>query len=748
MALKLGSLFVSLDANASGLTKGLAEGMKAVEKFSGQAKKMAGEVAQSAGVLSALGIAAVKLASTVDGPAKQAMTGLENSTKLLAVQVADVLTPAVRALTEMFTGAARVVAGLDAETKKAISTVAIIAVQLAAGAKAAQLFFGAVAPLMKALAAGVSLIGGIGVAPLLGIVAAVGAVIGIVALLHRAWRKNWGGIQDATREVLDWLQSGFSQLGKLFGKVWGFFLDRVWASVDAMLQLGAVIERVTKVNLGVGGMREGLEGLFKDLRSGEFIGEAFKFGKSVAQSVGEGLETVKEEWEIILKEMGLDKLGAKVRSLMKGAKPREAKSDGLPTLEQLGYSERKNVTGYALSLEQLMALGNPAKNAPTISSGSATATGRAAPSLLEKLGAVAQRLGDDFARVGEQLRPLGEGLAMFAQGLTSKLGDLGGVIQSVVNGASQGGAAGAIAAAAVELLSRTQAFQALLQTASGALATLVQAFEPIAASLVPPLERILAAVTDALVPVIGALAPVFEMLGNVLDSITPFIVMVGVVLQGLAPVIQVFGMLLKMLFDALGPIIKVLFEVARVVLLVILGFIKVVLDIWNGIIEALASIVETVVNIFTFGAGGKAAGDWVRGAKGDSAGVGAAMKALEDMSWDNASAQAEASAATKRNAAAQVEAAKAAGQVSEALMNVPSGYKIAFARFNADMGLHFEAAAAGGAGAGGGDWTFTGDIYIDTTGDGEETFEEMRKAAKKEAAQRRGNPYARGELDP
>lgn len=42
--------------------------------------------------------------------------------------------------------------------------------------------------------------------PLLGIVAAIGAVVVGVAYLHKAWRLNWGGIQDKTAEALNWIQ--------------------------------------------------------------------------------------------------------------------------------------------------------------------------------------------------------------------------------------------------------------------------------------------------------------------------------------------------------------------------------------------------------------------------------------------------------------------------------------------------------------------------------------------------------------
>jgi hypothetical protein len=105
-----------------------------------------------------------------------------------------------------------------------------------------------------------------------------------------------------------------------------------------------------------------------------------------------------------------------------------------------------------------------------------------------------------------------------------------------------------------------------------------------------------------------------------------------------------------------------------------------------------------------------------------------------------------AAAATLRNASAQDAAAVAATKVAEAFTNVPTGYKLALARFNATgEGENAYAAAAaasfGGGGGGNGGIVVYGDLNVSSTG--ATTAEELAAAAKKattrQRAQNRGN---------
>ena len=76
MALKVGSLYVSLGAETSGLLKGMGEALKSVEKVTAAVRKVSSGVAQTSAALTAMAGAAVHLAATVDGPTKAALINL------------------------------------------------------------------------------------------------------------------------------------------------------------------------------------------------------------------------------------------------------------------------------------------------------------------------------------------------------------------------------------------------------------------------------------------------------------------------------------------------------------------------------------------------------------------------------------------------------------------------------------------------------------------------------------------------
>lgn len=711
MALKLGSLFVSLDADASRLVKGLADGVKAVEKFSRQAKAMAGELAASAGALTIIGAAAVKLAASVDGRAKAAMTGLENSTKLLAVQVADVLLPAVRALTQMFDQVARVVAGLDAETKKTISTVAIVAVQVAAAAKAVQLFAGVVGPAMKALSAGLSLVASVGLGPLLGIVVAIGAVIGIVALLHRAWRQNWAGIQEKTKSVLDWFRNAFGQLGSFFGRFWNFIITGAENFIAAVLEAVDALQQFTGVKLvDVGGMREGFTGLFKDLRTGDFVSEAFKFGKTVGEEMVGG---IKEEWKYIYDELGLDKLAGKVKGLMRGATPRAP--SGIETV-------------------QVSTVGGDTSGAKGLAAGFAPLQG--------PTGGLPQAhiitAWDKFAAFSDEV----------TNRAMSAMGSAGASVQNIVSGFAQGGPIGGIISIALELVTRMKSFQDLMAMLEKAFGRIAEFLDGLLSGIFDAVGMILAVVIEALKPLFDSLAPLFQAIAIPLKGIAPILALLGFLFQAIAPLLASIGSILGALFTALEPVLKILFEIVKVVMVVIIGFLQAVVAIWNTIIDVIAGIVQGILTAITLGAGAswaKDVADGIRKAKADDKALSSAMNALNQSTWDSMTAQSEATASSWKAADGLDNLSQTAQQVTESLSNVPSGYKIAYARFQADMGLNFAANTANaGAGGAGGGIHVQGDVNVFTSGDGEQTLAELQKALRKEAAQRRGNPYAGG----
>jgi hypothetical protein len=116
------------------------------------------------------------------------------------------------------------------------------------------------------------------------------------------------------------------------------------------------------------------------------------------------------------------------------------------------------------------------------------------------------------------------------------------------------------------------------------------------------------------------------------------------------------------------------------------------------------------------------------------------MKGLVDKMWAPAAnelaiAEGEAARAAWRNAAGQNDAADAAAKAAQQFTNVPSGYRMALARYNADLGITGPVVGGGGG--------TTVNIYGDINSSAE-TVENLAEDAKKEAARERGQQRGTG----
>lgn len=773
MALKLGSLYVSLTARTSAFSKGMSDAMGALERFTKEAKKVSADVAQFAGALSVIGIGALKLASTVDGPTKSAMMGLENSTKLLAVQVADMLLPAVHELTSLFKQAASAVASLDPELKKQISTFAVMAVQVAAAAKAFSMLSGLASSAFGVLKSAFSMLASVGLAPLLEIALAVAAVIAVVVLLHRAWRKNWGGIQEATQEVVNWLRDAFGQFGDFMGKVWNFLIDGAARFVEAILgAIDAVQELTGKKVVNTAGLREGIAGLWKDLKSGSFFSDAFKFGKTVGQQMSEGLV---EELSVIKAELmaklGLDKMfggGGKTIGLGRSAgksSPRDPSGhefmadESMRLAAQAAAYHLQEVAAEADAFKKRMAdvqigqeirawLKSIAQEPTTTMRGglasvslsdakitsrrfgggmtASTDSNKRANAMADAVGAAswdgaltalkeglgrAATFGEELAAWGARMGPL---VASAGKQLLGAVGDLVG---SIVEGAQQGGVWGAIIAAFMEIAKKTESAMKFLDVAMEFVKRLAEMVEPLVKPIFDALTDVLGIVVQIIAPVFAALKPLFEAIAKLVKYLSPILYAIGDILLAIAPILEVIGNVLGVVMDALKPILDL-----------VAGLLKVIATVILGIIIGL----NELAGVF---------GD--EKAKAESA----RLKGIVDKMWartgDNAIAQGEAAGAALRNAAAQNTAAEAASAVAESLSNVPSGYKLALSRFNADLGIGAAPMAAAAAG-GGSTVIINGGVHV--TSDpktAEELAEDAEREANRDRGQRTGNPRPR-----
>jgi hypothetical protein len=245
-------------------------------------------------------------------------------------------------------------------------------------------------------------------------------------------------------------------------------------------------------------------------------------------------------------------------------------------------------------------------------------------------------------------------------------GQAGGLISATSQGASAGGPFGAIAGAIGYLLTQTQSFTEIITMFNDVIGALVEVLEPVMKAIKPLIaisNEILIIVADQLAPVLEGLTPVFHALFTVVKGV------------GLA--------------------------VAYVV--------KGIGSVWNGIIDAIATIFDKIGGIKVFGM--KPFGflegwaDTVRKAEVNMNGVNRAIEQLKDTTIASAEAAGKLSVvgtgegsfdatsdavsdltlSVLEDVDALDEHADTLKEVNEALLNMPQGFKLAAARFEATM---------------------------------------------------------------
>ncbi|MBC2746259.1 MAG: phage tail tape measure protein [ANME-2 cluster archaeon] len=234
-------------------------------------------------------------------------------------------------LTDVVVPAIKLAAGAFSAMSPGMKKVALVVLALAAALGPVLMVLGpiisgitALAPIISAVvpavtAAGAA-IGAVALGPIALIIAAIVAVIGIVFLARKAWSENWGGIQEKTAAVWDWLKGFFS--GLVDGLATAITSSIHWISTlgDKLLFLlgpvGMIIyafrnwEQIkTIVSNILGGLVNYINGLISTFGSaGRNIMNAFVSG--VTAGINRAVAKVRE---------GL----AKIRNLMPGSDAKE-----------------------------------------------------------------------------------------------------------------------------------------------------------------------------------------------------------------------------------------------------------------------------------------------------------------------------------------------------------------------------------------------------------------------------------------
>lgn len=273
---------------------------------------------------------------------------------------------------------------------------------------------------------------------------------------------------------------------------------------------------------------------------------------------------------------------------------------------------------------------------------------------------------------------------------TAKLGKLGDVISVAQKGAQAGGALGAIGAVALELLSSTEEFQQIVSQFDGMLSSLGTALTP---------------VLEVVRQVVGAIGPIVAVLGRLIgsflrllnafldvtfigDLLAPLVNLVVILLEPIAQLAQGFASLFEGL-NVLEFAVKIVATILNSVSLVILGVIRGVQGVFNFILQTVRDIVA-FIGINT---------SWFDTQLVNNANAMADTDAKMRRIWNDISNPNAAGGASTGGGASTLDGGlkpvvvettnsieklgQAADEVTEQLLNVPSGYKVAAARFMA-----------------------------------------------------------------
>lgn len=674
MALKVGELYVALTANVQQFHKKMAEVADQIARIARKLKYFGNDIAELGLPVAAAMAGVVAIAAETNDKMAAELQRLKGTIMDAASEIGMAFLPAVQQLNALVENVTAAFRRLSPEQKQLIADWGVLIAQLAVGALAFSKVMAAVSVLAEAIAMLIPLVAGVFSAPVIagvvGIGVALAGTILLVGALRQAWDENLGGIRDITKAAAFIIRTEFEraatfameaasflvrawadQFQSLRRLVLGFVLSfgEAWLSIlelvpsDAAKQL---VARIRGVKADIANAIDqpfqfltdtaSLDGMLADLKT-----MADEAGKSIAIAWERGLETTGIQGV-------LDNIKAKIaefRDLFGGA---TGTNFGAP-IEGL-----KKAAKAAVDFSDLIF----GRKSPVLEA----AERAAAESLRKQAEAFAQAVKD--AR------------GFFVGRLKSAFAGVTDLVESFQHGAVLGGAAGGIAGIAAALLMRSEEFQ----TVAKMVESVLQSFANVLGRVLVGLEPVIGGLATMTEAIGGALAPILEAVAPILAGLAPVFVLIGTLFAALAPILSMVAKVLEPVIGILSLAFRGLFEGLKVVATIVLTIAKAIGDVWNGILGAIQAVFRALGSIDLFGWKPlEFLNDWADGierAKAPTDEMARALVELQGLTWEQAQAVAAETAGRVKNIDAMREA-------TEALTNVPQGYRVALARFNA-----------------------------------------------------------------
>lgn len=568
-------------------------------------------------------------------------------------------------------------------------------------------------------------------APLAAVALAVAGVVMLAGTLYKAWNdastgmreafvSAWRGVIEVAGRAVAFFRETFAGLGAAVGTWARGQLETFAFVVRNLARMAAPLARALNLD-GVAASLDRLRGVSGD----ELLGGLKGLAVGAIGKLKDGFASV---WEDVSYGAGYAFDGVKLLGGDAAAFLREKFGGVFDDL--LGGPKgklRKPSSGLEIEAGRVK-IGN--FNAKEF----LTSVGNVAAVIEQVARKKAKELADALARaVDEAKRTL-------TSRFTQALGGLYELFERFEQGMLVGGVWGGVIAVVAELLAQSSTFATLIQMTAGFIQFVADALGRVLAPVLP----LLASAFNMVAPLLDALVPVLEMLLAPLQAIAPVLEVLGTLFQGLAPLITVLGQILVALTQPLvllaGPIMKAFFAVVRIVAMGILYVVKGVGTVWNGIIGFIAGVFRALSKIPLVGGAFEKMARGLDSMKVPMDQVDGALNTLRDTTYESAAANSAA-------AVAQWENANATKKATEALTNVPSGFKVALARFNAQDPVSGQSQSLHGASpvtpspvvpVSGGNVS-VGQIVIQAANDPAETARQVYIEMKREAGRRRGN---------
>lgn len=684
----LGDLFVSLSLKSESFSKGVADAADKVEGLASKAAAAIGDISGGFAALGGVAAGALALAATgadglagVSSRAKAETERLQRATTLLAVEVSEVLLPAVRAMTD---GVLRLVGmwrSLDEGTRKNIGSMlgwaAAIGAGLAATSKGLVIFKGffelavVLAPAIGAM-----------IVPLLAVAAAMAGVLLLAGALRAAgkrttdeWLEGLGNLwkaytsfvssmlelyEFAAEDIRDAFVSAFRGVVGAARAAFAVIVEGALLAAKTMGRVMAPLARGTGQNQ-IASMWESIQ-----VMNSDGILKAFDEGvAAMERGARKYVSALPGELAAGAFKAAMGPLGAVIDPSMLAtdfkkalAGSKEILGDAYAPLERL----------FAQFLDGIKGFG--AAKTPGVP-GDAVAMGKSGDQL-EKVAtrkwqgirAGFDRFADEVDRMNKEME---ESAKRARESLVSRaigaLGDLGSIISNAAQAAA-GGPWAVAASVAMDLLTRSEGFKALVEVLNGIVGTVADALGVLFVALRP----VVGALGVIITAVVDTLQPVLNVVANVLQSFAPPLMVVGNLLRALAPVLQILAQVVMMVTMPLtmlaGPILKALFEVLKFVSVVILTVVRAVGSVWNTILDAVLFVLRALDSLPFVDLGGVI--ETVKGMKMDTAALGEQIQGMKDMEWDD----------SMRDAGDAADSfTKAATKAGQEMLNVPAIWK-------------------------------------------------------------------------